>query len=94
MKKLALFFTVSFVILLVSYKQQADVESVESIPVITRHEPITISYHLENTKQWLSAHDDDTKMLRIAYAANRTYVTNLKQLDSILLPTDGYEWRH
>lgn len=88
MKKLALLFNVSLLILLVSCKQQADVESDESIPVITRHEPKTISYHLESTKQWLAVRGSEANMLRIAYAVNRTDATNLRQMDSILIPGD------
>jgi hypothetical protein len=63
-----------------------DVESVESEPVIKRQEPKSVSFHFENTKQWLSANSADNKMLRIAYAVNRTDATNLKQMDSILIP--------
>jgi hypothetical protein len=88
MKKLALLFNVSLLILLVSCKQQADVESDESIPVITRHEPKTISYHLESTKQWLAVRGSEANVLRIAYAVNRTDATNLRQMDSILIPGD------
>jgi hypothetical protein len=88
MKKLALLFNVSLLILLVSCKQQADVESEESIPVITRHEPKTISYHLESTKQWLAVRGSEANVLRIAYAVNRTDATNLRQMDSILIPGD------
>jgi hypothetical protein len=88
MKKLALLFNISLLILFASCKQQVDVESVESVPVITRHEPKSISYHFENTKQWLSAHATDNKILRIAYAVNRTDAVNLKQMDSILIPSD------
>jgi hypothetical protein len=88
MKKLALLFNVSLLILLVSCKQQADVESDESIPVIKRHEPKTISYHLESTKQWLAVRGSEANVLRIAYAVNRTDATNLRQMDSILIPGD------
>jgi hypothetical protein len=88
MKKLALLFNVSLLILLVSCKQQADVESDESILVITRHEPKTISYHLESTKQWLAVRGSEANVLRIAYAVNRTDATNLRQMDSILIPGD------
>jgi hypothetical protein len=88
MKKLALLFNISIIILFASCKQQADVESVESEPVIKRQEPKSVSFHFENTKQWLSANSANNKMLRIAYAVNRTDATNLKQMDSILIPGD------
>ncbi|MEZ7506277.1 L,D-transpeptidase [Flavobacterium sp. Arc2] len=90
MKKLTLLFNISVMILFVSCKQQAqtEVETVESDPIIKRVEPKSVSYHLENTKQWLAAHDKDAKMLRIAYAINRTDATNLKQRDSIIIPGD------
>jgi hypothetical protein len=91
MKKLALLLNISVMILIVSCKQQDNVESVEcveSVPVITRQEPKSVSYRLENTKQWLAAHAGDDKMLGIAYAVNRTDATNLKQMDSILIPGD------
>ena len=91
MKKLALLLNISVMILIVSCKQQDNVESVESeenVPVITRQGPKNISYHLENTKQWLAAHAGDDKMLGIAYAVNRTDAINLKQMDSLLIPGD------
>jgi hypothetical protein len=91
MKKLFLFCNISAMMFLVSCKQQEHIESFdseESNVVITRQEPKSVSYHLENTKQWLSAHTGDDKMLNIAYAINRTDSTNLKQMDSILIPGD------
>lgn len=88
MKKLALLFNISFMIIFVSCKQQAEVETVESDPVIKRQEPKSISYHVENTKQWLSTHATDSKMLKIAYAVNRMDAANLKQTDSIIIPGD------
>jgi hypothetical protein len=87
MKKLFFFCNISAMMFLVSCKQEhiESFDSEESNLVITRQEPKSVSYHLENTKQWLSAHGDD-KMLNIAYAINRTDSTNLKQMDSILIP--------
>lgn len=85
MKKLALLFNISLLILFASCKQQTDVES---DPLIKRQEPKSISFHLENTKQWLAANGADNKALRIAYAVNRTDAVNLKQMDSILIPGD------
>jgi hypothetical protein len=79
---------------LVSCKQQEHIESFDSeesnLVIATRAK--SVSYHLENTKQWLSAHTGDYKMLNIAYAINRTDSTNLKQMDSILIPR--YERRY
>lgn len=88
MKKLNFLINISLVILVVSCKQQGEVESVEKEIVMKRHEPKSVTYQLENSKQWLAANGDDTKMLRIAYAVNRTDAANLKQMDSILIPGD------
>lgn len=88
MKKIALLFNISFMILFASCKQQNNVKAVESDPVIKRQEPKSVAFHFENTKQWLSAHGTDNKMLRIAYAVNRTDAVNLKKMDSILIPGD------
>lgn len=91
MKKLALLLNICVMILLVSCKQQANVESddsVDSEPEIKRQEPKSVAYRLENTKQWLAANATNSKALKIAYAVNRTDATNLKLMDSIVVPED------
>jgi hypothetical protein len=91
MKKTALLLNIIVMILLVSCKQQANVESddsVDSEPEIKRQEPKSVAYRLENTKQWLAANATNSKALKIAYAVNRTDATNLKLMDSIVVPED------
>lgn len=91
MKKIALLLNIIVMILLVSCKQQGDVEnndSVDSEPVIKRQEPKNVSYRIENTKQWLAENATNSKALKIAYAVNRTDATNLKKMDSIIVPED------
>ncbi|NGY35963.1 L,D-transpeptidase [Flavobacterium sp. XN-5] len=91
MKKTALLLNIIVMILLVSCKQQGDVENNDSVdrePAIKRQEPKNVSYRIENTKQWLAANTDNSKALNIAYAVNRTDATNLKLMDSIIVPED------
>jgi len=91
MKKIALLLNIIVMILLVSCKQQGDVEnndSVDSEPVIKRQEPKNVSYRIEKTKQWLAENATNSKALKIAYAVNRTDATNLKKMDSIIVPED------
>jgi hypothetical protein len=81
MKKLS-FFNISIIILLLHAKTTIDVESVESEPVINDKNR-SVSFHFEN-KTMVIGNSADNKMLRIAYAVNRTDATNLK-MDSILI---------
>lgn len=53
-----------------------------------RNKPDTISYRLENAKQWLSTHTSDSLHQAIAFAVNRTDKLNFAKMDSVIIPTD------
>lgn len=70
----------------ISCKKEKD----EVIPVkktIVRKAPKSISYHFENTKQWLSGNPND-KQLQIVLAVNRMDKLHLAKKDSIIVPGD------
>ncbi|KLT70145.1 L,D-transpeptidase [Flavobacterium sp. ABG] len=48
----------------------------------------SVSYHFENTKEWLKTNKADSSKLSIACAVNRTDKANLTKMDSIIVPTD------
>jgi hypothetical protein len=54
---------------------------------IIRKHPKSISFHFENTKQWL-AKNSDNPQLQIVLAVNRTDKANVTKMDSILIPGD------
>lgn len=56
--------------------------------VRVRKEPKTISYTIENTKQWLETNTKDNSKMRIALALNRTDKENFTQMDSVIIPAD------
>jgi hypothetical protein len=56
---------------------------------IERKKPNDVSYHFENTKEWLEKTANDSTQLYIVYAVNRTDAQNLKNLDSIVVPNDS-----
>jgi hypothetical protein len=55
---------------------------------IVRLQPKSVSYQMENAKEWLSVNIKDSKKLRIATAVNRTDRENFAQMDSVILPVD------
>ena len=48
----------------------------------------TITYKMENAKQWLLEHNTDSAGLVIALAVNRTDKLHFSRMDSVLVPTD------
>ena len=52
-----------------------------------RKEPKTVSYTLENTKEWLQKNESAANM-EIAIAANRTDKAFFTKMDSVIIPTD------
>lgn len=66
-------------------QQNEDVLAVKK--TIVRKQPKNISFHFENTKQWLSGNPDN-EQLQIVLAVNRTDKTNLAKMDSIIIPGD------
>ncbi len=77
-------FILTILIVLGSCKQQ---ETIESKKTIVRKAPKSISFHFENTKQWLTK-DTDNREVQIVLAENRTDKTNLAKMDSIIIPGD------
>ncbi|HEU4790951.1 MAG TPA: L,D-transpeptidase [Flavobacterium sp.] len=69
-----------------SCKQQNQ-EIMVSKKTIVRKQPKSISFHFENTKQWLTK-TTDSRELRIVLAVNRTDKSNLVKMDSIIIPED------
>jgi hypothetical protein len=55
---------------------------------IVRLQPKSVSYQMENAKEWLSVNIKDSKKLRIATAVNRTDRENFAQMDSVIVPID------
>lgn len=87
MKKLLIFFTIMAVSF--SCKQNESPDNNEaSKKVRVRKEPKTISYTIENTKQWLETNTKDNSKMRIALALNRTDKENFTQMDSVIIPAD------
>ncbi|WP_348822930.1 L,D-transpeptidase [Flavobacterium aestuarii] len=52
-----------------------------------RKEPKSVSYTLENTKEWLKKKQSEAN-LEIAQAVNRTDKKNFIKMDSVVIPTD------
>lgn len=73
-------------LLFVSCKKEKD-EVITVKKTIIRKAPKNISFHFENTKQWLSENRND-KQLQIVLAVNRMDKSHLTKKDSILIPGD------
>ena len=69
-----------------SCKQQNQ-ETIEPKKTIIRKQPKSISFHFENTKEWLAKYTDSTQ-IRIVLAVNRTDKNNITKMDSIIAPKD------
>lgn len=89
MKKIVLFLNISIALLFIGCKQESKTEStIDKIAVKERNEPKKTSFHLENTKEWLSKNSADSTNFAIAYAVNRTDAANFKKMDSVVIPDD------
>lgn len=53
-----------------------------------KQQPKPISYRIENAKQWLLNHKDESLQQKIVFAVNRTDSSNFSQMDSIVIPDD------
>ena len=91
MKKSILFLGIILAITSFSCKK-ADAENnpqpakiVKKAPV--RKAPKTVSYTLENTKEWLKTNKDSAS-LEISLAVNRTDKAFFTKMDSVIIPTD------
>ncbi len=48
----------------------------------------SVSYQIQNTKEWLKLNEADSSKMDIVYALNRTDKANFKKLDSVVIPAD------
>ncbi|REH01648.1 L,D-transpeptidase [Flavobacterium aquicola] len=89
MKKLILLFgiiTLSFLSCKNGDENKTDVTTaVKKMPI--RKKPKSISYTLENPKEWLTKNKNEEN-LEIALAVNRTDKENFIKMDSVIIPTD------
>lgn len=83
MKKTLLILTIA--ILSFSCKKN-ETPAIKEIEI--RKKPATISYHIENRKDWLKANTVADTQLDILVAVNRTDKANFAKMDSILVPSD------
>jgi hypothetical protein len=79
-------FILILLIIFCSCKQQNQ-EIIDTKKTIIRKHPKSISFHFENSKQWL-AKNTDSSQNRIVLAINRTDKANITKMDSILIPGD------
>ncbi len=79
-------FIVILLIFFCSCKDQNQ-EVMKSKKTIVRKQPKNISFHFENTKQWLEK-TIDSSQIRIVLAVNRMDKTHLAKKDSIIIPGD------
>lgn len=79
--------TVFIVILLIIFSSCKQQENVEPKKTIIRKPPKSISFHFENTKEWL-AKTTDSAQIHIALAVNRIDKSNISKKDSIIVPGD------
>ncbi|WP_319802346.1 L,D-transpeptidase [Flavobacterium sp. N502540] len=78
-------------VLISSCKKNATTETKDKVKPkkkIEYKKPKSVSYHFENTKEWLKTNASDSSKLRIAYAINRTDQKNFVKMDSVIIPTD------
>lgn len=88
--KSALFILSTIVVSVLFSCKENNKTSKEKKPIkIERKKPGNISYHFENTQEWLEKTANDSAQLQIVYAVNRTDAENLKKLDSIVVPNDS-----
>ena len=73
-------------VLLFSCKRNENVET-KKLP-IKRQQPKSVTFQMENAKEWLALNIKDSKKLRIAIAVNRTDKENFAQMDSVIMPVD------
>jgi hypothetical protein len=81
--------TIHILILLIFFSscKQQNQEIIETKKTPVRKQLKNISFHFENTKQWLTKKTDSTQ-LQIVLAVNRTDKVNIIKMDSIIIPGD------
>ena len=79
--------TLSLLLILASCKQESKTITHKKKPSPTRIKPKAYGFHFEKTKDFLASISDSSKIW-IVLAVNRTDKTNLKKMDSIIVPKD------
>ncbi|MFA5297427.1 MAG: L,D-transpeptidase [Lutibacter sp.] len=85
MKKSFILSNIIVIVLLFSCKRNENVDTKKT--PIKRQQPKSVSYKVENTKQWLLTNTKEAQH-HIVYAVNRTDKENFAQMDSVIVPTD------
>ncbi len=87
MKNLLKIITIVLLVFAVSCNGKKDAK-ISKKPTIKRNEPKELVYNFQNSASWLKTAGSDAKALDIILALNRVDKANLKNLDSIIVPTD------
>ncbi|MEL1255319.1 L,D-transpeptidase [Flavobacterium sp. DGU38] len=77
--------------LMISCKKSDTIKLTENTKpkkTIEYKKPKSVSYQIQNTKEWLKTNESDSSKLNIVYAINRTDKANIKKLDSVVIPED------
>lgn len=83
MKKTFLILTIAILSFSCKKNETPEIKEIE-----IRKKPATISYYIENRKDWLKANTVADTQLDILVAVNRTDKANFAKMDSILVPSD------
>ena len=84
------FLLLSFACLYSCKTKQAGEKPVVVKKVIQRTKPAAdITYHFENSKSWLKQHKENDAVLRNVLAVNRTDLSHLRGMDSIIIPNEA-----
>ncbi|MGV9004273.1 L,D-transpeptidase [Flavobacterium sp.] len=81
-------FALLSIALFIACNEKKEIRTTHEKPVVERNQPKEIAYKFQKTKEWLKNDGSNSKALDIVLALNRVDATNLKTLDSILVPTD------
>lgn len=77
--------------LMISCKKSDTIKLTENTKpkkTIEYKKPKSVSYQIQNTKEWLKTNESDSSKLNIVYSLNRTDKANIKKLDSVVIPED------
>ena len=87
MKKTLILLNIIVIALLFSCNRNKNIDA-NKVPItIKRQQPKSVSFQVENAKQWLMANTNKAQH-HIVYAVNRTDKENFAQMDSVIVPTD------
>ncbi len=74
-------------VLFISCNEKKEAKKTEKVK-IERNEPKEVKYTFQKAGEWFKTDGSNTKALDLVLALNRVDETNLKKLDSIIVPTD------